>query len=234
MIITIDGPAGAGKSTVAKRLAKQLTSVLFQPFEYLDTGSMYRAAALLGLRNGVDWNEPAQLETLAQTAKIEIDAGRTFLNGEDITDAVRTKEVTGKIRYAADNPVIRRQMVELQRAVAKRYAEEGKGLVSEGRDQGTVVFPDTPFKFFVSASPEERARRRLGEMAQRGETGDFDEVLKSINERDYRDSVREVAPLREPKDARRIITDGMTIDEAVETIVQSVSMTLTLRQSVSR
>jgi cytidylate kinase len=224
MIITIDGPAGAGKSTAARQLAKTLTAVFGKPFEYLDTGSMYRSAALLGLRHHVDWSQPAQLEKLTAAAAIDIRDGRTFLNGEDVTDEVRSQAVTEKIRFAADNSVIRNIMVERQRALAEQFLQSGKGLVTEGRDQGTVVFPNTPYKFFVTASPEERTRRRLGEMAKRGETGEFNVVLKSINDRDERDSMRTVAPLCEPKDSYRVLTDGMSIDDVVAALVKRITM----------
>jgi len=216
MIITIDGPAGAGKSTIAKRLARRLTEKLGQTFEYLDTGAMYRAVALLGVRADVDWQKPEQLECLAEGAEIHAAFGRTLLNGEDITEAVRLPGLTEQIRFAADNPVIRQMMVEQQRSIAQTFLAAGKGLVTEGRDQGTVVFPDAGCKFFLTATPEERARRRLGEWQQQGIAGGFDEIYRQIMERDERDTARLVGPLREPPDAHRIVSDGMTIDEVVE------------------
>jgi len=216
MIVTLDGPAGAGKSIVAKRLASRLTEKLSKIFEYLDTGSMYRAVALLGVRNGVDGQIPEQLERLAQSAVVNISEGRTLLNGEDVTEAVRSPEITEKTRFAADNPVIRRMMVEQQRNIAQALLVENKGLVTEGRDQGTVVFPDAACKFFLTATPEERTRRRLGELQQRGIVGNFDEIYRQITDRDNRDAARSVGPLCEPPDAHRIVSDGMTIDEVVE------------------
>jgi cytidylate kinase len=220
MIITIDGPAGAGKSTAAKLLAAKLSERSDKTFEYLDTGSMYRAVALLGLRRQVDWNDAAQLESLAEKASIDVCGGKTFLDGENITELVRSPEVTEKTRFAADNPAIRLVMVELQRTAAKRYLQNGKGLVTEGRDQGTVVFPDAPVKFFVTATPVERAKRRLGELEQRGKQGHLDDILKGITERDNRDSTRQVGPLCEPEDSIRIITDGRTIENVVDQLVQ--------------
>jgi cytidylate kinase len=222
MIITIDGPAGAGKSTATKLLAARLSERSGKTFEYLDTGSMYRAAALLGLRRQVDWNDTTQFESLVEKASIDIFDGKTFLDGEDVTELVRSPEVTEKTRFAADNPAIRLIMVESQRVVAARYFLNGKGLVTEGRDQGTVVFPDAPVKFFVTATPEERAKRRLGELRQRGKQGDFGDILKSITERDDRDSTRQVGPLCEPKDSIRIVTDGMTIENVVDQLVQII------------
>jgi cytidylate kinase len=218
MIITLDGPAGAGKSTVAKRLAVRLTESTGKPFEYLDTGSMYRAITLLGIRSDIDWQKPEELERLAESADVNIFDGRTFLNGEDVTEAVRSPSITEKTRFAANNPVIRQIMVEQQRNIARRFLAENRGLVTEGRDQGTVVFPDADCKFFLTATPEERARRRLGELQQRGIVGDFDEIYRQITERDARDAARPVGPLCEPPDAHRIVSDGMTIDEVVDII----------------
>jgi len=220
MIVTVDGPAGAGKSTVAKRLALRLTEKLDRTFEYLDTGSMYRAVALLGVRNGVDWQVPEQLEHLAKSAIVNMIDSRTLLNGEDVTEAVRSLTITENTRFAADNPVIRGMMVEQQRNIAQTFLAVNKGLVTEGRDQGTVVFPDAVCKFFLTATPEERTRRRLGELQQRGIVGYFDEIYRQIMERDTRDSSRKVGPLCEPPDAHRIVSDGMTIDEVVECLAE--------------
>jgi cytidylate kinase len=228
MIITIDGPAGAGKSTIAKLLAQRLTERTGKNFEYLDTGSMYRAVTLLGIRSDVDWQVPEKLERLAgnaaQCASVNIVDGRTFLNGEDVTEAVRSPNITEKIRFAANNLVIRTIMVEQQRNIAGRFLAENKGLVTEGRDQGTVVFPDATYKFFLTATPEERTRRRLGDLQQRGMVGEFDEIYRQIMERDNRDAARTVGPLCEPPDAHRIVSDGMTIDEVVERLVGMIQM----------
>ena len=216
MIVTIDGPAGAGKSTVARSLADWLTAKLGKTFEYLDTGSMYRAVALLGVRGGVDWQIAEQLARLARCAIVNIIDGRTFLDGEDVTEAVRSPVITEHTRYAADHPVIRGIMVEQQQNIAQTFLAKNKGLVTEGRDQGTVVFPDAACKFFLTATPEERTKRRLGELLQRGVVGNFDEIYQQIMDRDTRDSARLVGPLSEPPDAHRIISDGLTIDEVVE------------------
>jgi cytidylate kinase len=213
MIITIDGPAGAGKSTVARALARRLG------FRYLDTGAMYRAVALAGLRRGVDWRQPEDLARLARQVKLEVREERIFLDGEDVTQAVRSSEVTAVTRFAADNPQVREHLVELQREAAC-----GQDVITEGRDQGTVVFPDAPYKIFLTASAEVRARRRVGDFRSHGETRTIEQVLTEINRRDRQDAVRPVGPLRRAADAIEVSTDGLDIEQVVdrlEAIVRS-------------
>ena len=211
MIITVDGPAGAGKSTVAKQLAATLG------FDYLDTGAMYRAVALCGICKNVDWDKPAELVAIAEQMQIRVETGRTFVDGEDVSDAVRSAEVTEKTRFAANNPAIRAVMMRWQQQVA-----EDKNIVTEGRDQGTAVFPNAKCKIYLTATPEERARRRMSEFEQRSEKADYGEILQQINSRDASDMAREVGPLCEPPDATRIVTDGMTIEQVVAKLVSVV------------
>ncbi|MCL2743377.1 MAG: (d)CMP kinase, partial [Planctomycetaceae bacterium] len=166
MLISIDGPAGSGKSTAAKLLAKRLSAESPSLFEYLDTGSMYRSIALLGFYRDVDWQSPdapQKLTELAASAQIDIKAGKTYLDGKDVTTLVRMPQVTQKTYLAADNPEIRHLMVKRQREIAEQIQKAGRGIVTEGRDQGTAVFPDAFCKFYLNASPEERAKRRCRE-----------------------------------------------------------------------
>jgi cytidylate kinase len=205
MIVTIDGPAGAGKSTVARALARRLG------FRYLDTGAMYRAVALVGLRHGLDWNRPDELAALARRLRIELIGDRVYLDGEDVTEEVRSSTVTAVTRYAAGNPEIRRHLVGRQRAAA-----EGQDIVTEGRDQGTVVFPHAECKIYLTAGPEERARRRVRDLEARGEKADFASVLAAINRRDREDADRPVGPLRPATDSLEVPTDDLTIEEVVD------------------
>ena len=204
VIITIDGPAGAGKSTVARALARRLG------FRYLDTGAMYRAVALAGLRRQVNWDRPDELAQLASGLKIELAGDRILLDGEDVTEAVRTSEVTAVTRYAADNPQVRQHMVKLQRAAASR-----QNVVTEGRDQGSVVFPDAECKIFLTASLNERASRRLGDLEAQGEAKPVEEVLGDLERRDRQDESRPVGPLVRPPDAVEVNTDGLSIEQVV-------------------
>jgi cytidylate kinase len=190
MIVTIDGPAGAGKSSAARALAQRLG------FEFLDTGAMYRTVALAALRAGLDLHDQEGLSRLLGTLVLAMPPGHVLLNGEDVTAAIRTPEVTKATGPVADSKVVRRYLVGLQRALAA-----GRDMVCEGRDQGTVVFPDAARKFFLKADPVERARRRQREMAARGEAVEFDAVLRAQEERDRRDAARDLAPMVPAADA---------------------------------
>ena len=212
MIVTIDGPAGAGKSTVARALAARLG------YRFLDTGAMYRAVALAALLRGVDGSDSQAMADLARGVDIHLDGGRVYLDGQDVSDAIRTSELTDAIRYAADNPGVRERLVELQRNIAC-----GGDIVTEGRDQGTVAFPEAQCKIFLTATPEERARRRVLELRARGEQVSFDEILSSQEQRDQRDSRRAVGPLVEAEDAVQVLTDGLTFDDVVQRLVDIVS-----------
>ena len=204
-VVTIDGPAGAGKSSVARALAQRLG------LEYLNTGATYRAVALRALRDNRDLTDENALVEIASQMKLESIDGRTYLDGEDVTDAVRDPLVSRSVRYPANAPGVRALMVEWQRAVGVV-----KPIVTDGRDQGTAVFPDARCKFYLDASPEERARRRVRELVERGESPDFGDVLRQITERDRLDSERSVGPLCQPEDAVRVESDGKSIEDVVD------------------
>lgn len=211
MIVTLDGPAGAGKSSAAKALAERLG------FEYLDTGAMYRAVTLAVLRAGIDPRDEQAMSDLLGGMRLEMPPGRVLLQGEDVTDQIRSATVTHASGRVADSPIVRRHLVELQR----RWAA-GRNLVCEGRDQGTVVFPDAACKFFVVADPKERARRRQREMAARGEAFSWDEVLQAQEERDRRDAARDLAPMVPAADAILLDTTHLSLDQVVDRMEQEV------------
>jgi cytidylate kinase len=211
MIVTLDGPAGAGKSSAAKALAGRLG------FEYLDTGAMYRAVTLAVLRAGMDPLDQGTLTHLLTGLRLEMLPGRVLLNGEDITKEIRAAKVTYASGRVADSPIVRRQLVDLQRTWAA-----GRNVVCEGRDQGTLVFPDAACKFFLIADPQERARRRQREMAARGEVFSWDEVLRAQEERDRRDAARDLAPMVPATDAIILDTTHLSLDQVVERMEQEV------------
>ncbi|MBH56440.1 MAG: cytidylate kinase [Planctomycetaceae bacterium] len=213
MIVTIDGPAGAGKSTVARLLAEKLG------FDFLDTGAMYRCVALQGIRQEVDLSDEDKLAEIARTLVLEFDGAIVLLGGEDVTAEIRTPEITSLIHYAADNLQVREAMVSLQRKLALE-----DDVVTEGRDQGTVAFPEAECKIFLSASAEERARRRVEQMRQSGEDASIEEVLEQQNLRDQQDEAREVGGLKAADDALHVITDGMRPFEVVEHLERLVRL----------
>jgi cytidylate kinase len=213
MIVTIDGPAGAGKSSAARGLARRLG------FRFLDTGAMYRAVTLAARDRGLDLADPEQLNELVRTIRVELVDDRVLLDGRDVTDAIRKFDIAAATHFAADNPVVRAQLVLWQRAAA-----EGANVVTEGRDQGTVVFPHADCKIFLTADEQERARRRHRDLAARGEVIPFDEVLANQQLRDLRDASRAVGALLKADDAIEFSTDGMSQEEVIaelERIVRS-------------
>ncbi len=205
MIITIDGPGGAGKSSAAPALAQRLG------FEFLDTGAMYRAVTLAALRAGLDPRDQDALACLMRRIHLEMPPGRILLDGEDVSGQIRTPEVDAATSTIADSPVVRRRLGAMQRAIAA-----GRRMVCEGRDQGTVVFPDAFCKFFLSAAPEERARRRQAEMAARGDQVELDALLGALEERDRRDAARNLAPMRPADDAVELDSTGRSLREVVD------------------
>jgi len=204
-IVAIDGPAGSGKSTIAKLLAKRFN------LTYLDTGAMYRMVALYFLNNNVDFNNIEEIKKILPLIEIDIINEKFILNGEDVSSEIRTPRVTEKVSFAAKIKEVREKLVILQRKISF-----GKDVVLDGRDIGTVVFPNADLKIFLVASPEERARRRVEDYAMKGIQEDYDKVIEDIRKRDYIDSHREESPLKKAKDAIELDSSLMEIDETVD------------------
>jgi cytidylate kinase len=211
MIVTIDGPAGAGKSSAARGLARRLD------FRFLDTGAMYRAVTLAASERGIDLADGEQMAQLAGSIRVDLTGDRVLLDGRDVTQAIRKFGIAAATHYAADNPAVRAQLVLWQRAAA-----EGANVVTEGRDQGTVVFPNAECKIFLTADERERAHRRHRDLSARGEDIPFEEVLANQQLRDQRDASRAVGALRKADDAIEVSTDGLTPDEVIAQLEQIV------------
>lgn len=205
MIITIDGPAGAGKSTAARMLAERLG------FEFLDTGAMYRAVAWACVDRNIDLTNAAAVTETASSISIVFEDERIICNGQDVTTAIRSAEAGHAASIVAAVPGVRLEMVRLQRESA-----EAHNYVTEGRDQGSEVFPDSECKFFLTADPRVRAERRLQELQARGQSESIDEVLAQIVDRDERDRTRDIGPLVMAQDAVEVDTSGRTIAQVVD------------------
>ena len=206
--IAIDGPAGSGKTTVAKALAERLG------MEYLDTGAMYRAVALKLDSMGVKPDDE-ELDSVLKNIKMKLENGKLYMDGKEVGDEIRTSRAGDLASKYAKSPIVRKHLTRLQREIA-----DERKMVVEGRDIGTVVLPDAELKVFLTASPQERARRRYKELLKKGERVSYDEVLKSIIERDTRDSSRSVAPLKPAEDAVVIDTTDMSVEEVVKKIIE--------------
>lgn len=215
MIVAIDGPSGAGKSSLAKRIAKEVG------FTYLDTGAIYRALALKILRRGVDLNDTAALSAIVIDTDIDL-RGRNgqllvFLDGEDVSASIRTPEVSQMASKASAIAMVRHRLLDLQRDLGRRG-----NVVAEGRDIGTVVFPDAQVKIYLDASIGERARRRCDELRAAGREVSLDETMIEMEERDKRDSERDIAPLRRADDAFALDSSGLTADEVAAKVLQLI------------
>ena len=212
-IIAIDGPAGAGKSTVARRVADRLG------YAFLDTGAMYRAATWRALARGVDMDNPVATAESTRAMRLELNERENGLqvvvDGRDVTDAIRSPEVTRVIYKLDENPEVREHLVALQREFAAR-----RPTVAEGRDMGTVVFPEARCKIFLDASLEERTHRRAAELRAKGVTVDMDALREEVRVRDEKTRTRAVAPLRRAEDATLVDSTDLTVDEVVDRIVR--------------
>ena len=211
MNIAIDGPAGAGKSTIAKLCAKKMDLI------YVDTGAMYRAVALFLLESGIDVNDREAVAGKCKGANVDIKyedgIQNVYLNGKNVTGRLREEAVGNTASVTSAVPEVRAQIFSLQRGLAERG-----GVIMDGRDIGTVVMPDADVKIYLTASSEVRAKRRVLELEAKGEHPDFEEVKKDIEDRDHRDMTREISPLKQADDAILVDTSDMSIDEVVDKI----------------
>jgi len=213
--VAIDGPAGAGKSTIARRASAALG------FIYVDTGAMYRTVALYMLRAGVDLNDAAAVEAELGNVSVDIcyqeDGQHVLLNGEDVSSAIRTPEVSLGASAVSAHPVVRKFLFGLQLSLAEK-----NNVVMDGRDIGTVVLPNAQAKIFLTASPEERARRRFLELQEKGLPDTYEEALADVKKRDLQDSTRAVAPLKPAEDAVILDTTGYTLEESIDKLIAIV------------
>jgi cytidylate kinase len=209
--IAIDGPSGSGKSTIAKSIAEQLN------IDYIDTGAMYRAVAYKMMNHGVSAKDPSGLKSMLENTEIEFIEGRTWLDGEDVSLAIRKSEVARMASICSALPIVREKLVDLQRKMGLM-----KSVVMDGRDIGTNVFKDAEVKFFITASAEERSNRRYLELLEKGETITYDQVLESILARDHSDSTRLLNPLKQAEDAILLDTTHMSIEEVENNIMKEI------------
>lgn len=210
--IAIDGPSGAGKSTIAKRVAAELA------IDYIDTGAMYRAVGLKMLRLGIPMEENETLFEMLANTDVDFSEGRVYLDGEDVSDLIRTQEVSKAASDCSAFATVRRKLVELQQAMGKR-----KSVIMDGRDIGTVVLKDAEYKFYLTATAEERAMRRFRELQAKGSTDTYEKVLEDVNNRDFNDMHRDVDPLRQAEDAVLIDSTNMSIEEVVDFVIEAVT-----------
>ncbi len=212
MIIAIDGPSGAGKSTLSKNLAKRLNYI------YIDTGALYRTVGLKFINNSVDLDNKAQVEKILSQTTVDINyvnaEQRVYLDGEDVSDKIRTPQVSLMASNASALPEVRAFLLGMQRSIAN-----GKNVILDGRDIGTVVFPNAEVKIFLSASAEERAKRRYDELVLKGQDVTYEQVLKDLKQRDYNDSHRDIAPLKQADDAYAFDTTGNTFEQSLDLLV---------------
>ena len=211
-IVAIDGPAGAGKGTITKLVGEKLGLV------NIDTGATFRCVALNMLQEHIDLQEEEKIQEMLNNIDIEMHPdGKIFLNGEEVTKRIRENDVNDFVSPVSVIPVVREKLLELQRNIAK-----GKNVIMEGRDIGTVVFPNADVKIYLDATAEERARRRVIQNQEKGIESSYEEVLKGIKDRDKRDSTREIAPLKKAEDAIYVDSTNLSIEQVVEKIIEII------------
>ncbi|MDD7391864.1 MAG: (d)CMP kinase [Fusobacterium gastrosuis] len=211
IIVAIDGPAGSGKSTIAKIIADRYS------FTYIDTGAMYRMITLYCLDNNIDFEDELAIKNVLDNISLDMQGDKFFLNNKEVTKEIRETRVNENVSKIASIRIVRENLVNLQRKIS-----QGKNVILDGRDIGTVVFPDAQIKIYLIASPEERANRRHRELIQKGTEISYDEVLNSIKERDYIDSTRKESPLMKADDAIELDSTGLKIDEVLDFISKKI------------
>ena len=211
IIVAIDGPAGSGKSTIAKIIAKKFN------FTYIDTGAMYRMITLYLLENNIDFDDLKEIEKVLNTVNLDMQGDKFYLNNVDVTTKIREKIINENVSKVASIKIVRSNLVDLQRKVSNN-----KNVILDGRDVGTVIFPNAQVKIFLIASPEERARRRYKEFLEKKTEITYEEVLNSIKERDHIDSTRDESPFVKADDAIELDSTNLTIDDVVNFISKEI------------
>ena len=209
--VAIDGPSGAGKSTIAKAVAKELG------IDYIDTGAMYRAIGYKVKCRGIDPADEDAVRAMLTDTQVDLQQGEAYLDGENVSAQIRTPEMSMMASVCSQIPAVREKLVQLQREMGTR-----KSVIMDGRDIGTNVLKDARFKIYLTASAEERARRRFLELQEKGEKQSFEDVLEDIKQRDYNDMTRELNPLRKAEDAVEVDTTGLDIDQVVQKVLEIV------------
>ena len=214
--VALDGPAGAGKSTVAKAVAKNLEIL------YVDTGALYRSLALFAINNNVSCSDEENVLKILDKANVELKyvdkVQRVFLNGEDVSEKIRTPEISMGASDISAIPAVRQFLLDLQRKIAKENS-----VIMDGRDIGTVILPDAEVKIFITASAEIRAKRRYDELIEKGQDVVYEDVLKDVIERDYNDSHRKIAPLKQADDAILLDTSSLSLDESIDAVIEIIN-----------
>ena len=214
--VALDGPAGAGKSTVAKAVAKNLEIL------YVDTGALYRSLALFAINNNVSCSNEENVLKILDKANVELKyvdkVQRVFLNNEDVSEKIRTPEISMGASDISAIPAVRQFLLDLQRKIAKENS-----VIMDGRDIGTVIFPDAEVKIFITASAEIRAKRRYDELVEKGQDVVYEDVLKDVIERDYNDSHRKIAPLKQADDAILLDTSSLSLDESIDAVIEIIN-----------